>query len=251
MRFTTFFKAAAPYVAMALFVSLINPAVATAAAMDIELKASDGTALKATYRSPGRPGPAMLLIHQCNMDRSSWDELATALVDTGVHVLTMDLRGFGESEGEGLQGAGGFQTFMQTSTTDVDMAYEYLIEQSGVDVSRVAVGGASCGAMLTADLASRQAGIKTLMLLSGPPSEGAIAHIAATPSLAVFAAAARGDAVVAGIADLLQGAVDGSKHPRSTAKIYDGTEHGLPMFEKNADLEPALLSWLNRELLGD
>ena len=103
MRFTTFFKAAAPYVAMALFVSLINPAVATAAAMDVELKASDGTALKATYRSPGRPGPAMLLIHQCNMDRSSWNELATALVDTGVHVLTMDLRGFGESEGEGLQ----------------------------------------------------------------------------------------------------------------------------------------------------
>jgi dienelactone hydrolase len=247
MKFTTL--VITTVVTAALFASAVT--TASAASIDIDFEAADGTALKATYMSPGSPGPAMLLIHQCNMDRSSWSDLAAQLVDAGVHVLTMDLRGFGESGGEGMRAAGGFQTFLQTSTADVDMAYEYLIGQEGVDGSRIAVGGASCGAMLTADLASRQPAIKALMLLSGPPSEGAIAHIAATSDLAVFAAAARGDTVVAGIADLLQGAVDGSKHPHSTAKIYDGTEHGLPMFEKNADLGPALISWLNTELLGE
>ncbi len=241
MRITTLVLATALAV-------LTAPALADST--DVDLEAADGTTLKATYRSPGRPGPAMLLIHQCNMDRSSWNGIAAQLVDSGVHVLTMDLRGFGDSEGEGMRGSGGFRTFMQHSTADVDMAYEYLVAQSGVDGSRVGAGGASCGAMLTADLASRQSGVKALMLLSGPPSDGAIAHMAATSELAVFAAATSGDMITTGVADRLQGAVDGSKHSRSTAKIYAGTEHGLPMFKKNADLEPALISWLKTELLG-
>ena len=164
MRITTLVLATALAV-------LTAPALADST--DVDLEAADGTTLKATYRSPGRPGPAMLLIHQCNMDRSSWNGIAAQLVDAGVHVLTMDLRGFGDSEGEGMRGTGGFQTFMQHSTADVDMAYEYLVAQSGVDGSRVGAGGASCGAMLTADLASRQSGVKALMLLSGPPSDGA------------------------------------------------------------------------------
>lgn len=236
-------------VAMALAVSTIVPAWAES--MDVDLEASDGTMLKATYMSPGQPGPAMLLIHQCNMDRTSWSVIAPQLVDAGVHVLTMDLRGFGDSEGEGMRGEGGFSSFMRNSTADVDMAYAYLVGQAGVDGTRVAVGGASCGAMLTADLASRQSGVKALMLLSGPPSDDAVAHMAATAGLAVFAAATSGDTVTPGVADKLRGAVSGSKHPDSTAKIYAGSEHGLPMFEKNADLQPALVAWLKNELLGN
>jgi len=235
--------------AIALFISF-GHAPAQAASKDIDLTASDGTMLKATYMSPGQPGPAMLLVHQCNMDRTSWSGIATQLVDAGVHVLTLDLRGFGESGGQGIQEAGGFPNFLQTAHGDVDLAYDYLVSQSGVDASRVAAGGASCGAMLTADLASRQSGVKALMLLSGPPSEGAVAHMANTSGLAVFAAAATGDTVTPGVADALKGAAEGSQHPRSTAKIYGGTEHGLPMFDKNADLEPALVSWLKNELLN-
>ena len=235
--------------AAALAVSSFAPALAKT--MDVDLEASDGTKLKATYMSPGEPGPAMLLIHQCNMDRSSWSIIAPQLVEAGVHVLTMDLRGLGESEGQGMRGEGGFASFMQNSTTDVDMAYAYLVGQEGVDGMRVAVGGASCGAMLTADLASRQSGIKALMLLSGPPSDGAIAHMAATSELAVFASATHDDPITKGVGARLQGAVDGSEHPNSTARIYAGTEHGLPMFEKNADLHPALVAWLKTELLGN
>ena len=102
--------------------------------------------------------------------------------------------------------------------------------------------------MLTADLAARRE-VEALMLLSGPPSEAAVANMASSPELAVFAAAATGDMVTPGVADALKGAVGGSGHPHSTAKIYDGPEHGLPMFDKNADLEPALVSWLKAELL--
>src|SRR5579863_6405096 len=66
---------------------------------DIDIQALDGVNLKATYFSPGRPGPAMLLLHQCNMDRHAWDGLAADLAAGGFHVLAIDYRGFGESGG--------------------------------------------------------------------------------------------------------------------------------------------------------
>src|SRR5579864_1443512 len=66
---------------------------------DVDIKAPDGTSLKGSYFSPGRPGPAILLLHQCNMDRHAWDGLAKDLVDAGFHVLTFDFRGYGESGG--------------------------------------------------------------------------------------------------------------------------------------------------------
>ena len=225
--------------------SLAGPA--SAQSTDVDLTASDGVTLKATYSSPGRPGPGMLLIHQCNMDRTSWSGIAAALVDAGVHVLTLDLRGFGDSGGEGI--SAGFQMLLQKSAGDADLALEYLTSQSGVDGSRLGAGGASCGGMISADLAMRHDGVKALMLLSSPPSEAAIRNMADSAELAVFAAAAEGDQVTVGVAGTLRGAVDGSQHPRSTAKIYAGPEHGLPMFEKNPDLEPALMDWLKNELL--
>jgi dienelactone hydrolase len=216
--------------------------------VNVELTASDGVNLQATYSSPGSPGPGMLLIHQCNMDRTSWRDMALTLVDVGVHVLTLDLRGFGNSGGEGM--SSGFETLLQNSARDADMAFEHLVSQSGVDESSVGVGGASCGGMITADLAARQDGVKALMLLSSPPSEAAVENITNTPELAVFAAATEDDPVTVGVADILRGAVDASEHPNSIAKIYTGTEHGLPMFETNQDLELQLIEWLRNELLN-
>ena len=241
MRPTTFFVAASVAIAMA--------APSAAQSTDIDITAADGVTLKATYTSPGRPGPAMLLIHQCNMDRSSWSGVSAQLVEAGIHVLTLDLRGFGDSGGEGM--AGGFPKLLEKSAGDLDLAYALLASKAGVDSSRIGVGGASCGAMLTSDLAARQSGITTLMLLSGPPGEAASAHIMATPGLAVFGAGAEDDSILAGVAANIKKAVDGSKNPHSMAKVVTGTEHGLPMFDKHPSLEPELISWLKTQLLSD
>ena len=222
---------------------------ALAHSTDVDLEVADGVTLKGTYLSPHKPGPAMLLIHQCNMDRTSWDGIASQLVEAGVHVMTLDLRGFGESGGEGM--SAGFPNLLAKSHGDLDAAYAYLRDQDGVNGAHVGVGGASCGAMLTADLAGRQSGVTTLMLLSGPPSDDAIASIAGNPGLAVFGAAAVDDPVTPGVADTIQRAVDGSRNAHSMTKIYEGTEHGLPMFAKNPDLEPTLVSWLKARLLTD
>src|SRR5437899_8487810 len=64
----------------------------------VELKAPDGTILKATYFAAVKPGPGVLLLHQSNRTRKSWDKLAAQLAAAGINTLTLDLRGFGESD---------------------------------------------------------------------------------------------------------------------------------------------------------
>jgi dienelactone hydrolase len=212
---------------------------------DIDIKAPDGVNLKATYFSAGRPGPAMLLLHQCNMDRHAWDGLAEDLAGNGFNVLTVDYRGFGESGGSKSTDPDTRAANRQRWPADVDAAFEYLTKQKGVDQSRIAVGGASCGVTLSSDLAARHHEIRALMLLSGMASDAAKAYIASNSSLPVFGAASAGDT---GAAKGIREAVAESKDPKSAVKIYEGTEHGVPMFAKNPELEPMIVAWLKAQL---
>ena len=66
----------------------------------IDLKASDGTVLKATYFAAAKPGPGMLLFHQSNRTRISWDSVAQRLAGAGINTLTVDSRGHGDSGGK-------------------------------------------------------------------------------------------------------------------------------------------------------
>lgn len=65
----------------------------------VSLHASDGTVLKGTYFASGKPGPGVLLLHQCNQQRKLWDVLGERLASSGINVLTFDYRGYGESGG--------------------------------------------------------------------------------------------------------------------------------------------------------
>jgi dienelactone hydrolase len=212
---------------------------------DVDIKAPDGVNLKATYFSAGRPGPAMLLLHQCNMDRHAWDGLAADLAGNGFNVLTIDYRGFGESGGSKSTDPDTRAANRQKWPTDVDTAYAYLTSQKGVDQSRVAVGGASCGVTQSSDLAARHHEIGALLLLSGMASDAAKTYIAGNSSLPVFGAASEGDPSAA---KGIQEAVSASRDPKSVVKIYSGTEHGVPMFAKNPGLEPMIVAWLKAQL---
>ena len=105
---------------------------------------------------------------------------------------------------------------------------------------------ASCGVTQSSDLAARRHEIKTLMVLSGTAIDETKSHIAQTPRLAIFGAATEGDTrAAAGIKEILEA----SKNRESKLKIYAGTEHGVPMFAKNPELEPMIVSWFKTQLL--
>jgi dienelactone hydrolase len=209
---------------------------------DVDIQAPDGVNLRATYFSAGRPGPAMLLLHQCNMDRHAWDGLAADLAGSGFNVLTVDYRGFGESGGAKATGPSAAR---QKWPADVDAAFAYLTKQKGVDQTRIAVGGASCGVTQSSDLAARHHEIRALMILSGMASDTAKAYIASNAALPVFGAASEEDT---GAAEGIKEAVAASKNQKSVIKIYAGAEHGVPMFAKNPELEPMIVAWLKAQM---
>ncbi|MFC1633153.1 alpha/beta hydrolase [Patescibacteria group bacterium] len=65
---------------------------------NVEIKSKDGYRLIGTYYQAGsQKAPCLLLLHQMRKDRSSWEEIAKHLRDSGIHVLTLDIRGHGES----------------------------------------------------------------------------------------------------------------------------------------------------------
>src|SRR5215475_2233127 len=100
----------------------------------VDLTASDGTNLKATFFPSAKPGPGVLLLHQCNRQRKIWNNLAQQLAAAGVNVLTVDMRGFGESGGEhqATLAPQAVQVQQQKWPSDIDAAVKYLESQPGV-----------------------------------------------------------------------------------------------------------------------
>jgi pimeloyl-ACP methyl ester carboxylesterase len=127
----------------------------------VELKASDSTPLKATYFAAPKPGPGVLLLHQSNRDRKSWDAVAAQFAAAGFNTLTLDMRGFGES--------GGKRDDFKRIPDDVDAALEFLRSQPGVDPKAIALGGAGWfGVTYSVEAARRHPkDIKSLVLMSG------------------------------------------------------------------------------------
>src|SRR6185437_15797771 len=135
---------------------------ATPAPQLVNLKTADDTVLKATYFAAGRPGPGVLLIHQSNRNRRSWNSVAGQLAAAGINTLTVDMRGLGESGGDKRAPA-------STRSDDIDFALKFLTSQPGVDRGVIGAGGAGwLGVMHSVEAAQRHpAEVKSLLLMSG------------------------------------------------------------------------------------
>ena len=138
-------------------------------AQNVDLKTSDGTQLKASYFAAAKPGPGVLLLHQANRDRKSWDSVASQLASAGINTLTLDTRGHGESGGK----AG------DKMTDDIDKAFQYLISQPGVNRDVIGAGGAGwLGVGYSVEVARQHsAQVKSLVLLSGETLGGTLARV--------------------------------------------------------------------------
>jgi hypothetical protein len=156
---------------MALMVSLAALAQSPPAPRVVDLKTVDGLQLKATFFTAAKPGPGVLLLHQVNRDRKSWEGVAAQLATAGINTLTLDMRGIGESGGtrwEKLTDAE-LGKHWRGWPEDVDTALEFLRSQSGVNREMIGLGGAGLlGVDNSVEAAHRHsAWIKSLVLISG------------------------------------------------------------------------------------
>jgi tetratricopeptide (TPR) repeat protein len=122
---------------------------------DVDLKSANGTILKGTYFAAAKPGPGVLLFHQSNRTRKSWDDVARRLAAAGINVLTVD--------------TDPNKTRKQRWPGELDAAFEFLVSQPGVNRDVVGIGGAGVlgveDSVETARLHSAE--VKSLVLLSG------------------------------------------------------------------------------------
>jgi formylglycine-generating enzyme required for sulfatase activity/dienelactone hydrolase len=156
------------WLALAVFIFAVQANAArarqsqAAAPHIVDLKTTDGTLLKATFFPAAKPGPGVLLFHQSNRTRTSWDEVARQLAAAGINTLTIDERGYGESGGK-KEARGVYHD------ADLDSAFEYLVSQPGVQRDAIGAGGAGwLGVDDSVETArSHSADVKSLLLISG------------------------------------------------------------------------------------
>ena len=156
----------------------------------VSLTASDGTVLRATWFSAGRPGPAVLLFHQSNRDRRAWVPVGRALAAAGIHALTLDLRGFGESDGPR------YATLRRQEIgrarapwpEDIELAWRFLVSRPEVDGKRIGLGGAGVeGVGDAVETAQRHPGqVRSLLLISGETLLPGLRFLGQSPDLPVL-----------------------------------------------------------------
>jgi dienelactone hydrolase len=216
------------------------------AARDVTLKAADGTMLKATYYAASAPGPAVLLLHMCNTTRKSWEPLGQQLAAAGIHALSVDYRGFGESGGDratALAPQDAQRIVTGQWPGDIDTAYDFLLAQPGVDKTRVGAAGGSCGVVQAINVARRHPEVRSLALLAGPIDPDGLAFLTRTPWLPVFAAAAADDQYDDSAPEMMQWILSMSGNPRNRFSGFKDGKHGTEIFAPHPELPRQIVAW--------
>ena len=210
----------------------------------VDLTASDGTKLKASYFA-AKPGPGVLLLHQCNRQRKVWDDLAQQLSAAGINVLTLDYRGFGESAGDRfdkLPPDKAAQVMDEGFPGDIDAAFRYLISQPGVTHDVIGIGGASCGVNNSIQAARRHPEVKSLVLLSGGTDLRGRQFLRQPKALPVFFAVADNDEFQPTV-QVVEWLYSVSANPGKQFAHYQTGGHGADMFKVHPELEKAIVDW--------
>jgi len=213
---------------------------------NVDIQASDDTKLRATFFPATKPGPGVLLLHMCNTARKSWEPVAKELAEKGINALTIDNRGFGESGGPRFEGASPdvLKQLNEKWPGDFEAAYDYLVAQPGVDKTRIAVGGGSCGVNNALTLAEHHPDVKALVLLAGGTDLAGINYIARRLEMPIFTAAAADDEYNPATLQLMQWFSEISGNPRTKFSGFKDGRHGTEIFGPHPELVHQIAAFL-------
>lgn len=212
---------------------------------DVDILASDGTKLRATFFTAAKPGPGVLLLHMCNTTRKSWEPVAVELSEAGINALTIDNRGFGESGGPRFEG-GSPEVLKELNDKwpeDFDAAFHFLLAQPGVDKNHIAAGGGSCGVDNAIKLAERHPDINALVLLAGSTDVAGFNFIAHKPEAPIFTAAAADDEYNPSTLELMHWLSELSENPRTKFSGFKDGKHGTEIFGPHPELVQQIVAF--------
>lgn len=239
----TFVSAVAASIALSMLAACAR--ATPAPPRPVNITAADGVVLKGTlFGAPGG-GPAVLLLHQCDDQRTVWDPLGTRLAAAGITALSVDYRGYGESGGTPHATLTNVElTAIMTSSWpgDIDAAFAFLAGQPGVSMERVGAAGGSCGANNVVQLARRHRNVKALALLAGGTDRDGRLFLEGGAAPPVFAAAAEDDEY-GNFVQIMSWLFGVSHRPESRLAQYQDGGHAAVVFRKHPELADTLTSW--------
>lgn len=225
-------------------------------AKEISLTAKNGIELKGDYfASETKSRYAVLMLHQCNYNRSMYSSIGELFSKRGINALSIDFRGFGESVNEEFdidkiqklpqpERREAWRDMAKHWPNDVLKAYSFLqnkLEGSG----KIAVIGASCGGSQAITLAE-SSDIAALGFFSSAQSDENIERYksasADKPTLIIVA---EQDTRTFESGKTL---FDKAQHLQSKLITYKGGEHGYPLLNKDPYLAEDIVDWFESQL---
>ena len=214
----------------------------------------DGANLVGTFFGSAKPNsPALLLLHQWQSDRHSYDDFAKRMQEEGFNVLAIDGRGFGQSvkttDGKTVS-AGRSDDDVKLMLGDVRAACDFLAKQKDVDPTRIGIVGASYGSSLAIIYGADDPKVKAIALLSpglnyfgNMPTEPAVERFRNRP---LYLIAAEDDQESADSVRKLSthGAIDG----KWQVTIFKKGGHGTGLFVAKVGLEDLLKEFFLKAL---
>jgi len=226
-------------------------------ANELTLTTDKGFELKASYyQSNETSDRAVLLLHQCNFNRTMYNDIGQQLSDKGIHALSLDFRGYGDSaKGEFTpetfealsedEQRAAWQKLVEYWPNDVQLAYNYLKNKMS-DKGIIGVVGASCGGSQAITLAEKNPVNVIGFFSSGQRKENIARYkktLADKPTLII---ASEKDT---GTFESAQKLFTASTNNNSKFIAYKGTAHGYPLLDSDTQLASYMVSWLDSHLV--
>ncbi|MFN8177888.1 MAG: alpha/beta hydrolase [bacterium] len=159
-------------------------------------RTTDGFTIFADIHVPpagAPPAPLVVLSHQLERDRRSWDPLVPRLLQAGYAVVAVDHRGFGQSVREAASPARLSMEARARMELDLLGAIRAARGRRGVDASRVAVIGTGVSATAAVRCAREDPAVRAVAFLVGSLDLDAEELLLDRPDLPLLMVAAAGD----------------------------------------------------------
>ena len=195
----------------------------------VTLITSDGLNLAGLFY-PGKLDRGVVLLHQLNLDKSSWEPLIKELNKTNYYVLALDLRGHGESEGE--------KDFINM-ILDARAGHNFMRNAA---ITKIAFVGSSIGANTSLIYGSENK-LPVVALSPGLDYKGIKTEEAIKKIKKAFVIATEQDSYSFESSKKLKELNENIK-----LNIYPGKAHGTYMFLEENDLSREIISWLDNNI---
>jgi len=238
-----------------IFILVVSASTYTSQATDITLTTKDNFELKTSfYQAKTTDNRAVLLLHQCNYNRTMYNNIGQQLANKGIHALSLDFRGFGESINDKFdvkkvqklpenKRRSAWQKMATNWPSDVQQAHDFL--KNKLTGGIVGVIGASCGGGQAITLAEANPVTAISFFSSGQNEENINRYKASLANKPTFIIAAEDDTFTYNSAKQL---FTETKNINSKLVAYKGSDHGFPLLDKDTQLANSLVNWFDKQL---